>query len=381
MGKAAREQLDRVLSEYLNTAHETFQMLDQTPASSLEKVSWKEVIEIGEQVSKQATMVGMLYTGETPEIKVLEENMAAYFNTLQGFLLLSHGSSVGAGPTLLSCIHGSVKQVVDSSFMLLQGAVSSYGGINHDEVFLNGLTGSSSNKTQKLTIPQLVGAVWNACSALKKTPVTNVTAIGRAMKQAAVSMKDVLREMKELKPASSDSADEASIHDSTKGEDKSISDDDDDSYDDELGNDLTPEEMKIVHLTTSIVSETLAVVKELIRYITGLLQLESAGDGSISVDSLEKLLKLCQETGLQIDELGACLYPPQEITAIKVALEKILSFSNETETELRNLKGFIEDFGKACTSLRSSLRQLETELGCSNVGDLVPKLENLVVSS
>ncbi|XP_047971290.1 uncharacterized protein LOC125214342 isoform X2 [Salvia hispanica] len=310
----------------------------------------------------------MLYTGETPEIKVLEDNMAAYFNTLQGFLLLSHGSSVGAGPTLLSCIHGSVKQVVDSSFMLLQGAVSSYG--------------SSSNKTQKLTIPQLVGAVWNACSALKKTPVTNVTAIGRAMKQAAVSMKDVLREMKELKPASSDSADEASIHDSTKGEGKSISDDDDDdSFDEELGNDLSPEEMKIVHLTTSIVSETLAVVKELIRYITVLLQQESAGDGAISVDSLEKLLKLCQETGVQIDELGACLYPPQEISDIKVALEKISRFSNETETELRNLKGFTEDFGKACTSLRSSLRLLGTEIGCSNVGDLVPKLENLVVSS
>lgn len=31
------------------------QMLDQTPPSSLEKVSWKEVIQMGEQVSKQAT--------------------------------------------------------------------------------------------------------------------------------------------------------------------------------------------------------------------------------------------------------------------------------------------------------------------------------------
>lgn len=71
--------------------------------------------------------VGMLYTGETPEVKVLEENMAAYLNMLQGFLLLSHGSSVGAGPTLSSCIHSSIKQVVDSSFMLLKDAVSSYG--------------------------------------------------------------------------------------------------------------------------------------------------------------------------------------------------------------------------------------------------------------
>lgn len=244
---------------------------------------------------------------------------------------------------------------------------------------MNEFTGSSSNKTQKLSIPQLVGAVWNACSALKKTPATNVTAIGRAMTQTTVSMKDVLREMKELKPASSDSADEASVHGSTKGEDKSNSDDD--SCDGELGNDLSPEEMKIVQLTTSIVSETLAVVKELIRSITGLLQQESADGSAISIDSLEKLLKLCQEIGVQVDELGACLYPPQEISAIKVALEKISSFTDETETELRNLKGFTDDFGKACTGLRSSLRQLETELGCSNVGNLVPKLENLFVSS
>lgn len=72
----------------------------------------------------------MLYSGETPGVKALEESMAAYFNILQGFVFLSHGSSVGAGPTLSSCINGSVKQVVDSSFMLLQGAVSSYGTLS-----------------------------------------------------------------------------------------------------------------------------------------------------------------------------------------------------------------------------------------------------------
>ncbi|KAI3467031.1 hypothetical protein Pfo_023694 [Paulownia fortunei] len=364
MGKAAREQLSRALNEHLNTIHETYQILDQTPASSLEKVSWKEVIQMGEQVSKQATTVGMLYTGETPGVKALEESMAAYFNMLQGFLLLSHGSSMGAGPTLSSCIHKAVKQVVDSSFMLLQETVSSYG---------------SPKKAQKLSIPQLVGAVWDACSALKKTPATNVTAIGRAMTQVAVSMKDVLREMKELKPASSDPADEASGEVCTKAEDKS--NDGDDSCDGDLGNGLSPEEMKIVQLSTSVVSETLVVIKELIRSITALLQQESSDGCAISVDSLEKLLKLCQGIGVQVDELGACLYPPQEISAIKVALEKISSFTNETEVEIRNLKGFTEDFSKACTGLRSSLRQLETELGCAGAGDLVPELENLAVSN
>lgn len=71
----------------------------------------------------------MLWTGETPEVAALEENMAAYFNMLQGFLLLSHGSTVGAGPTLSSSIHASVKHVVDNSFRLLKESVSSYGNL------------------------------------------------------------------------------------------------------------------------------------------------------------------------------------------------------------------------------------------------------------
>lgn len=95
MGKAAKEQLNRALSEHLNTIYETLEALCQTPSSSLEKVSWKEVIQMGEQLYKQATMVGMLWTGEAPEVKALEENMASYFNMLQGLLLLSHSSTVG----------------------------------------------------------------------------------------------------------------------------------------------------------------------------------------------------------------------------------------------------------------------------------------------
>lgn len=72
-------------------------------------------------------LVGMLWTGETPEAKAIEENMAEYFNMLQGFILLSHGSTVGAGPTLSLSIHTSVKQVVDSSFKLMMESITLYG--------------------------------------------------------------------------------------------------------------------------------------------------------------------------------------------------------------------------------------------------------------
>lgn len=71
----------------------------------------------------------MLWTGKLPVVKELEENMAAYINSLQGFILLSHGSTVGAGPTLSSCILTSVKQVVDSSLMLMKESVTSYGNL------------------------------------------------------------------------------------------------------------------------------------------------------------------------------------------------------------------------------------------------------------
>ncbi|KAM0964049.1 hypothetical protein ACFX15_022468 [Malus domestica] len=124
MRRAESDQLTRTLNHHLNTVHETFQVLDQTAPSKLEKVSWVEVTKMGDQVSKQATIFGMLWTGgETPQVRALEENMVSYFNTLQGFLLLSHGSTVGAGPMLASCVHMSVKQVVDISFKLCKESI------------------------------------------------------------------------------------------------------------------------------------------------------------------------------------------------------------------------------------------------------------------
>jgi len=70
---------------------------------------------------------GMLWSGDLPDVETLKENIVAYFNILQGFLLVCHGSMVGAGPTLHKSICGSAKNVVDSSFSLFKHAVSAYG--------------------------------------------------------------------------------------------------------------------------------------------------------------------------------------------------------------------------------------------------------------
>ncbi|XP_022734977.1 uncharacterized protein LOC111288366 isoform X2 [Durio zibethinus] len=360
MGKAEKEQLNQALTAYLNTIHETLQVLDQT-SSSLEKVSWTQVIQIGEQLSKQATIAGMLWNGKAPEAKELEENITSYFNVLQGFLLLSHGSTVDAGPTLSLSIHESVKQVVDCSFRLMKESVSLYG---------------SRNKDKKLSMPQFVGAVWEACSSLKKVPATNVIAIGRAMTQIAVSVKDVLREIKELKPAPSDLGDEDFGDTRTKAE---SGPEDDDLSEDDLGSDLSPEEMKVAQLAQGVVSETLVTIKELVRMITGLLNLETPDDNSKFVDSLEKLLKICRGTGAQIDEIGACLYPPQEIAAIRLALEKMSSSIDEVQQEVECFETLSEPFVEACSGLRTQLKKMESELDRSSTTELASQMQNVAV--
>jgi hypothetical protein len=71
-------------------------------------------------------VAGMVWSGELPGIEALKENIAAYFNVLQGFLLACHGSTVGAGPTLHKYIT-TAQGMMDSSFLLFKLAVSAYG--------------------------------------------------------------------------------------------------------------------------------------------------------------------------------------------------------------------------------------------------------------
>lgn len=190
-------------------------------------------------------------------------------------------------------------------------------------------------------------------------------------------MKDVLREMKELKPGSTDPTDEIPDQACTKSECEPQDDDDDDLSEGELGNDLSPEEMKVAQSTITVVSETLTMIKELIRSITSLLKIENRNDNGRFVDSLEKLLKQCQEIGKQIDELGACLYPPQEVPVMRAAVEKVSSIVDDMLKEVESIKGASEAFLQACNGLKGSLTQLNSELDCASPLDLEAKLQKV----
>ncbi|KAL1189948.1 hypothetical protein V5N11_012708 [Cardamine amara subsp. amara] len=364
MAKSKIDELNKILVGYVNTINDTLQLFEQIPPPTQYKLSWNNVLQMSDYLSKQATIVGMLWTGgEPPKAEALKEAMESYFNALQGFLLHCHGSMTDAGPTLSSSIHASVKQIVDSSFRLLKGSVSL-----HEE---------SYEKGKKSSIPQLTGAVWEACFNLKKVPATNIKAIGRAMTQVTVSMKDVLREMEELKPACSSPEHDDVSENPECGTPNSDEDDDDE---DDLGDDLSLEELEVAKMVADVVSETLMVIKELIRVVTVMIKLENPKDNGEFVDLLEKLLKLCQETGVQIDELGACVYPPQELSLMKETMERIRGNIGEIEDDVKSFKNSSsEALLGTCRKLQSSIEYMETELDKRVEAEVVCKLQNVTV--
>lgn len=351
--KGGRRALSRLLDSHIKNLEETFQMLVTPAESSLEKVEWDQVTKLGDEISKQATATGMLWNGEARELKELEESLGAYFNLLHGFLLSCHGSTVCSGPTLHAYIHTSAKQIMDSSLSLLREAVSSYGSTPHS--------------SKILTIPQLVGSVWEACTALKKTPTTNCNAVGRAITQVAVSVKDVLREMRELKPA-------AIAASSTSEPDANPDDFNNESSDDDLGDDLSPEEMMVAQLILDVTSNSLEALKEVIRFVSCLIK-SSKLDSKDFIESLERLLSYCREIGSEVNDLGACVYPPQEISGMTAAAKKISQGVGEILKEVESMGSSKEKLFMALELLESSLGRLESGLA----GNAVPEMDKLVL--
>lgn len=185
-------------------------------------------------------------------------------------------------------------------------------------------------------------------------------------------MKDVLREMGELKCAASDDLGDGVSNKAAE----STSDEEGDLTEADIGDDLSAEEMAIAQLIISVVSDTLAVIKELIRFITGLLKSSSLKISSKeSTDSLEKLLSFCREMGQEVNELGACVYPPQEISQMKLSGNKMHRLVDKLHLEVESLEGSPDGVYGTFKQLESSLGNLQHGLG----GDLTAEMGRLAV--
>ncbi|XP_031499392.1 uncharacterized protein LOC116263758 [Nymphaea colorata] len=365
MGKSGKSGLMGALDSHTRNIYETLKMFDETAAASLERTDWKEVIKLGEEIAKQATVAGILWTGEAPKVTELEESMGVYFNMLNGLLLLCHGSTVGAGPTLHASICASTKQMIESSLSFLRAAVLSY---------------ENPSSGQRQTIPTLVGLVWESCQALKTTPTNNPTAIGRKIIQVAASVKDVLREMKELKPADETRANQTGEdHDTRPDAEAEATVDDDEgesSTASDIGSNLSPQEMVIAASVILVASDTLQYIKELLRFVTALSKKPDVANSTSVVVSLENLLQICEKIGVQIDELGASVYPPQETSLMNTAVRKLVECIERTRAEVQSFDTMPEGLSQVCQALENSLNKLESDLGCLDQ-ERVPEIHKL----
>jgi hypothetical protein len=119
------------------------------------------------------------------------------------------------------------------------------------------LSPGTPNCAQEIDIPVLVGHVWEACEAVKKTPTSNHVAVGRSLTQVAISIKDVLREIDEFKR---ESAEEHLID----------ADDDDEAGsldENELSEEVTATEMQVVQSVKGLVSCLLNLLKQLLYIV------------------------------------------------------------------------------------------------------------------
>ncbi|KAG8086363.1 hypothetical protein GUJ93_ZPchr0010g8722 [Zizania palustris] len=328
-------ELSRFLQSHVKTINETLQIMAEAAPGGLERTEWSEVVKLGDQLSRQATVAGMVWSGDLPGVETLKENIKAYFNILQGFLFGCHGSTVGAGPTLHKSICSSAKNVVDSSFSLFNQAVSAY---------------ESRSPDRKTTIPQVTGAVWEACLALNKN--YQLVILGIALP------KNLPTELWRLRVALI----EMNCHVILR-----------------LDEDFTEEEVAVAKLIITLASDALVVVKEAIRFITCLLKSSGnrSGSNEDKVDAMEELLIICREAADQINDIGASVYPPQELSQMLSSLKRLHDGTNAMRREIGNLGGSPESVFLALERFEKSLGALEADI----TDDVVNEMENLTISS
>ncbi|MCO5613034.1 hypothetical protein L7F22_067308 [Adiantum nelumboides] len=357
-GSGRREAFSRLLQESAASIAETLTLLTEPAPLGVTKVAWKDVINAAEGVARHATTAGVLWKGKVSKKEGME-NISSFIQALHGFLLSSNGSTVGAGPTLLSCIDHVSRQVVNSSLSLLRGAVA-------------GL----STSVQGTDLLVLVGCVWEACEAVKKAPVSNRIAIGRSLTQVAMSVKDVIREVGDFEqscslPYNSETSKlDASVLCSSNHERLSETEVEADSSDEstELSTRLSAEEMQVVESVKDFASSLLGLIKQLLHVI--------AGTGSTSKDvqiadskatlSWEKILEQCKALGVGVDELGASLYPPQEIDILQGTVAEIEDLIEHLQIEVYSLIGSMpEEFLLLLNASKDAAKCLNKILGAA----------------
>ena len=279
--------------------------LDSESAQPLEstiKVDSARMAEYADVLSHALTkFVVFVSQGEVPILVSSVEELTNHITGISCLLrsLLSPSSSmtgITAGPTQRA-------QIIQVHKSVLAGLTQVLSQLQHH------LLAKSSTKLDA----SLTGRAWEIMEKqLKTVPLTNATAIGRAVNQACTVLKDARAELDRMHVASAEEL--------ASKEDKDNDDEDDDDFDEDGEDALTEAEFAIVPAVKSISSTAGTLVKSLYMY---LLKVKIDESKSESIDWLEFVLKSVQTIGNRNDDLIESLYSPQDRKAVLKAVEAL----------------------------------------------------------
>ncbi|CAI5535709.1 unnamed protein product [Closterium sp. Naga37s-1] len=273
------------------------------------KVTRDDVAKAAESLVKQAVKVAIFWAASSPP-KAAEAAplLSDFHDSFVASMLLLHACSAGAAATWHAAIRSAAEGIVSAASALLDTA----------------LTTTNANQRAQL-LPRQVGVLQSAYAALKKLPVSNEAAVGRALVTVAASMKDVAREVGEM-------VGREGVENGAVGEEKG----------DAVG-EGSAEEGKGLQGKT-VANERKAVCDD---------EEEEDGDGDEDEDedeeeeevSLGEEERELAQSGLRVsvaaegairyvDEIGASLFPPQEPGTIRMRAQQLLGRARELKSLL-----------------------------------------------
>ena len=196
-----------------------------------------------------------------------------------------------------------------------------------------------------------VGEVWEACRDIKKLPKDGRTAVSHQLLASAALIKDVSVELSEIGAGGEDGEGERD-----DGE-RAPMDEDDMLFVDE---DFSAEEMRVAKSCAAFAAASLQFMRDLVAPVVR----GSASDAT----SLERALTECRAFQREVEEIGAGVYPPQDVDDIAARAGRAMDRARAMAGAVAEAGG-VEGADTATTALEGARERLRETLADAGAKD------------
>eukprot|EP00878_Enallax_costatus_P013356 GHUV01013963.1.p1 GENE.GHUV01013963.1~~GHUV01013963.1.p1 ORF type:complete len:406 (+),score=169.41 GHUV01013963.1:309-1526(+) len=249
-------------------------------------------------------VVGLMCSNSTPPEDQLISLATALQQSCVAFCILCHTLTAVAGPTLRQELLKLAQSLVNPCLMLVKEM--------------------SSGKDLK----PYVGLIWDGVSAVPKSSFDNKTCMFKGLAGVMVVIKDTSRELEELKADQQQQQQQSEYEpiDSSSSQQQppqppaaaAVSDLD---YD---GGEMSSSEMQLLEGSMQLIAAAADVLK---AFGKALLQGPELQLGSESLDSWESCLFHSRHLRRAVEDLGAAMYPPQDVEEVAGAAQAVFEIT------------------------------------------------------